>query len=68
MPDYRGMTAAEILKMKRGAIKRAPLETGSPSWDDIMHLTWEEIDARARRRERGFRTFRKLLKEARFDK
>jgi hypothetical protein len=62
------MTVEDILKKKKGGIKNAPLEPGSPSWDDIMHLTWDEIDARAIRRVRGFRTFRKLLNETRFDK
>jgi hypothetical protein len=47
---------------------KARLDPGSPSWDDIMHLTWEEIEERHRRREPGFKTFHKLLKEKRFDK
>ncbi len=70
MPNHpnKGKTVAEILKDKRGGIKNAPLEEGSPSWDDIMHLTWEEIVERHRRRVPGFKTFHKLLKEKRFDK
>jgi hypothetical protein len=68
MADYTGKTVEEILKTKRGAIRQAPLEKGSPSWDDILHLTWEEIVKRHQRRERGFKTFHKLLKETRFDK
>jgi hypothetical protein len=68
MADYRGKTVAEILRTKRGGIKNAPLEPGSPSWDDIMHLTWEEVEERQRRREPGFKTFHKLLKDKRFDK
>lgn len=63
-----GKTVAEILKMKQAAIKNVPLEKGSPSWDDIMDLLWEEIEAKHRKRERGFKTFHKLLKERRFDK
>jgi hypothetical protein len=59
---------AEILKTKRAGIKNVPLEKGSPSWDDIMHLTWEEIEQRHRRREPGFKTFLKLLNEKRFEK
>ena len=54
--------------MKKAGIKRAALDPGSPSWDDIMHLNWEEIERRADARERGFKTFRKLLKDGRFDK
>ena len=68
MSDYAGKTVAEILTTKRGNITKARLEPGSPSWDDIMHLTWEEVEERHRRREPGFRTFHKLLKEKRFDK
>jgi hypothetical protein len=68
MSPNAGKTVAEILKGKRGSIKKAPLQKGSPSWDDILHLTWEEVEERAARRERGFRTFKKLLKQKRFDK
>jgi hypothetical protein len=68
MSKNAGKTVAEILRGKRGNIKRAPLEPGSPSWDDILHLTWEEIEERAQRRETGFDTFRKLLTDGRFDK
>jgi hypothetical protein len=39
MDDYAGMTVEEILRLKRAAILRAPLPKGSPSWDDILHLT-----------------------------
>ena len=63
-----GKTVAEILKEKKGSIKHAPLDPGTPSWDAIMHLTWEEIVERTRKRERGFGTFRKLLLDKRFDK
>ncbi len=68
MADNSGKTVAEILRGKRGTIKDAPLPKGSPSWDDILHLTWEEVEERATRRERGFGTFRELLTNKRFDK
>lgn len=68
MADYAGKTVAEILRTKRGNITKAPLDRGSPGWDDIMHLTWEEIEDRQRRREPGFQTFHKLLRDKRFDK
>ncbi len=69
MPDYRGYTVAEILrKFKRGSIKQVPLPAGSPSWDDIMDLKWEEVLRRARSRMKGFRIFKKLLLQPRFDK
>ena len=68
MADNAGKTVAEILQGQAGSIKHAPLEPGSPSWDDILHLTWEEIDERAKRREPGFKTIQKLLSDRRFDK
>jgi len=68
MPDNSGKTVEEILKGKRGAIKNAPLPPGSPSWEDILHLTWEEVEERAQDRDPGFHTFHKLLKERRFNK
>jgi hypothetical protein len=68
MAANAGKTVEQILKGKRGSIKNAPLDPGAPSWDDILSLTWEEIEERADRREPGFQTFRKLLKEKRFDK
>lgn len=61
-------TVADILKRKRSTIKRAPLDPGSPSWDDILGETWASIRRKARRRKTGYRTFRKLLTDGRFDK
>ena len=61
-------TVADILKLKRAAIRQAPLDPGSPSWDDIAGMTWAEVCDRSNRRERGFKTFRKLLSERRYDK
>ena len=52
----------------KASIKDAPLEPGSPSWDEFLHLTWEEVEERARRDEPGFRTIQKLLKRRRFNK
>jgi hypothetical protein len=68
MANNAGKTVAEILKTKRGNIKTVPLEENSPSWAEILHLTWEEIEERADRNEPGFRTFKKLLERKRFDK
>ena len=68
MSKNAGKTVAEILKEKQARIKNAPLESGSPSWDEILHLTWEEVDAKARQREPGFRTLRKLLTDGDYDK
>ena len=68
MAKYSGKTVADILKLKKANIKNAPLEKGSPSWDDIMHLTWEEVQDLAKKAEPGFRTIHKLLTRKRFDK
>jgi len=42
-------TVEEILKSKKGDIKRAKLDPGSPSWDDILKLTLAEIQERAKK-------------------
>jgi hypothetical protein len=68
MSPNSGKTVREILRGKKGDIKSAALDPGSPSWDDIMDLTWEEVVARAKRRVRGFQTFKKLLSDAEYDK
>ena len=63
-----GKTVEEILKSKQGRIKNAPLDEGSPGWDDIMDLTWEEVERRAQQNQPGYRTIYKLLKRKRYDK
>jgi hypothetical protein len=65
---YAGKTVADILKEKRASIKDANLEDGSPSWDDIRGLTWEEVVRRAKERQPGFQTFKKLLAKGEYDK
>lgn len=57
MSDNTGKTVREILRHKRARIKNAALDTGSPAWDDILDLAWEEIVNRAKKRVRGFRIF-----------
>jgi len=51
MSKNTGKTVAEILRNKKARIKHAPLEPGSPSWDDILPLTWEEVEEKARQRK-----------------
>ena len=68
MSQNAGKTIREILKEKRASIRQAPLEPGSPSWDDILDVPWEEIVARADADEPGYRTIKKLLSGGRFDK
>ena len=61
-------TVAQILRRKLGSIKQAPLPPGSPSWDDIRHMTWADIEHAKSRGDVGFKTFYKLLTNKRFDK
>lgn len=69
MPDNDdNETVEEILKRKKATIRQAPLESGSPSWEDIRSERWKDIKRKARRRKKGYRTFRKLLTDKRFDK
>jgi hypothetical protein len=68
MSHNAGKTVRAILAGKKASIRDAPLEAGSPAWDDILDLTWEDVVERARRREKGFRTIRKLLSDNRFNK
>ena len=67
-PNDQDETVRDILKRKQGRVKQAPLPPGSPSWDRILDLTWAEISERAARREKGFKTFRKLLSDPEYDK
>jgi hypothetical protein len=65
---YAGMTVAEILRTKKAGVRAAPLPPGSPTWEQLTPLTWEEVDDRARRNDPGFKTIRKLLSDQRFDR
>ena len=53
---------------KKASVKDAALEPGSASWDDIMELTWEEVQAKAKRNVPGFKTIKKLLGSKEYDK
>jgi hypothetical protein len=68
MSDNAGKTVAEILVGKKASVRTAPLPPKSPSWNDIMHIPWEEIVARAKRREPGYKTIKKLLSSTEYDK
>jgi hypothetical protein len=48
--DDTGKTVREILIGKKGSIKDARLVPGSPSWDELMDVPWEEIVQRAKAR------------------
>jgi hypothetical protein len=68
MSDHTGRTVAEILAGKKASVRNAPLGPGSPSWDDILDLTWEEVVDRAKRRAPGYKTIKKLLSSREYDK
>lgn len=57
---------SEILKARIGSIVRAPLEPGSPSWDEIRTMTWGQIEEGAKAGKPGYSTIRKLLTDRRF--
>jgi hypothetical protein len=65
---FDGLSITEILKLKRGSVKQAPLPDQSPAWEDLSDMTWEELEACADANLPGFRTIRKLLSDRRFDK
>jgi hypothetical protein len=65
---FAGLRVADILLLKLGSIRSAPLPAGAPTWAEIEAMTWEAVDAAARRNEPGFKTVRKLLTDQRFDR
>ena len=65
---FAGMRVPEILQHKKASVRQSPLESGSPSWNEIEELTWEEIESGARAELPGYKTIRKLLSDKRFDR
>lgn len=65
---FSSKTVIDIVKQKKGSIKQAQLPEGSPSWDELNQMTWEEIEAKANSNIKGFKAIRKLLSDRRFDK
>ena len=65
---FSGLRVAEILRLKRGGITKAPLPDAAPSWDALGEMKWEELEDCANANLPGFRTIRKLLSDRRFDK
>jgi hypothetical protein len=65
---FAGMLVRDILRIKKGSIRTAPLPPGAPTWSEIDAMIWEEIDEAAQRNEPGFKTIRKLLADQRFDR
>lgn len=67
-PAQGELRVDDILKNKKGSIKNAPLEKGSPSWEQVQNMTMSEIDSGAKANKPGYRTLRKLLTDSRFNK
>jgi hypothetical protein len=65
---FAGRKVDDILKQKKGNIKRAKLPAGSPSWEEFSEMTWQEIESGASANEPGFKVVRKLLTDRRFDR
>lgn len=65
---YAGMRVRDILRLKLGSIRNAPLPEGSPGWSEVEAMTWEQVDDEAKANTPGFRTIRKLLTDQRFDR
>ena len=65
---FAGMRVRDILRLKKASVRNAPLPPGSPTWDEVEDMIWEDVDEAARRNEPGFKTIRKLLTDGRFDR
>jgi hypothetical protein len=65
---FARMTVRDVLRLKKGSIRTAPLPRGSPTWSEIEGMMWEDVDEAAKRNEPGFKTIRKLLADQRFDR
>ena len=59
---------SDILKTKQARILRAKMPKGSPSWDQVRNMTWDEIVSKTKQGERGYKTIHKLLTDLRFDR
>jgi hypothetical protein len=68
MSPNTGQTVREILGRKKASIRQAPLDPGSPSWDHILDLTWEELVRRAKARVPGYKTLKKLLSQGEYNR
>jgi hypothetical protein len=53
----KSKTVAHILIQKKGTIKQAPL--GSPNWEELSQMTWEQIELGAKENRAGFKVVRK---------
>lgn len=62
---YAGKTVSDILRLKRGSIRQAPLPEGAKPWSEIESMTWEQVQAS---KGPGWKAVRKLLTDQRFDR
>ena len=65
---YAGLQVADILRLKKGSSRAAPMPAGSPPWPILETLVWERVEDAARQNEPGFKMVRKLLTDQRFDR
>jgi hypothetical protein len=65
---FAGLKVAEILKLKRASIKQASLPEGAPTWEELIGMLWEEVEAGADANQPGLKVVRKLLSDRRFDR
>jgi hypothetical protein len=68
MHKHAGKTVREILKGKKGSIKEPSLDEGSPSWAELLDVTWEDIEEGAKQGRPGYKTIKKLLGGKEYDK
>jgi hypothetical protein len=65
---FAGMRVADILRLKKGSVRMAPLPVATPSWNELDKMSWEQVEDGARQNQPGFKTVRKLLTDQRFDR
>lgn len=58
---FSGLSVATIFLGKKASIRNAPLPPGTPGWDEMEKLKWEQVEDGARANDPGFKTVRKLL-------
>jgi hypothetical protein len=65
---FARLKVADILKLKRASIKQSPLPEGAPSWEELIEMVWEDVEAGADANQPGLKVVRKLLSDRRFDR
>jgi hypothetical protein len=63
-----GKTVDEILTTKKGSITKVKLPKGTPSWNNIRGMTWEDVEKAAKAGRTGFKTIKKLLDREKYNR